>query len=867
MSTVWNRFVRFISTDDRELCGEPDSSVTDVGLALSKNEVVPVKVLDVASPLQDGGKFTSETATIKKLLSPLAAKEVGTIRCIGMNYRDHVAEMKGTIPTVPEVFTKPSTTLIGPSDPIILPKIAPDAVDLEVELAVVIGKDCKNVDAESAMDYVLGYTVANDLTCRDVQNGILQWGYCKGYDSFCPIGPVLVSSKTIVDPAKLQLGSIVRGKTLQSSSTSELIFKVPEIISYVSRGTTLPKGTLILTGTPAGIGHSHNPPLRVDSRQSLPPSNVGRLWNTRGAPTYHGNSYFGYQSAADMIEVESPQLPTGMNNIGVRSTYDGRRTYSYRSERGSYSHIWELLGYLPREKAVVDKLVTAFIEHLNQVYDGLHEETFMTRYEAFWNRKWSDDDRSVIDLRWLSLLFIVLAFGELLECPANASRDIRELSEEASLQFYWASRTAITLAMTFYGESTDAVRCGILITRYLVYLGRKTEAWLASSFSIRFAQAQGMHIDGESWGLPPKVLETRRRLWCSAHALDKYISLGLGRPSATSDKNSMEMKIRNVWIDDKAHDEAQVAMERPENDPTPSVFYIHQQKLSKILGLIQEECFLLTPLTTSYTSYAKVLNLDEILLAWAASLPEYFQVENPLTTMDNSRPYLYWQRLYLHFAFHFARVTLHKTYVLLDSIADRFEYSRDVCINSASADLKLKLSISNTTMADRLRAGATMHSLLSSGLVLGVLVVRDPLSARAALILEDLTAYCEKQNSDPWANEFALAEVRVIELCISSARRSRQESGIMEERTTSTHSQDVNFVEANPPHQNGLPGLYRSPIMTTNPAAPGPVTNTENDPVDNDTWLENWFGPTRSLPEPGDFQSWERLIGSLAPLQ
>ena len=154
-----------------------------------------------------------------------------------------------------------------------------------------------------------------------------------------------------------------------------------------------------------------------------------------------------------------------------------------------------------------------------------------------------------------------------------------------------------------------------------------------------------------------------------------------------------------------------------------------------------------------------------------------------------------------------------------------------------------------------------MHSLLSSGLVLGVLVVRDPLSARAALILEDLTAYYGKQNSDPWANEFALAEVRVIELCISSARRSRQESGIMEERTTSTRSQDVNPVEEmNPHHQNGLPGLYRSPMMTTNAAAPGPVANTENDPVDNDNWLENWFGPTRSPPEPGDFQSWEDLL-------
>jgi 2-keto-4-pentenoate hydratase/2-oxohepta-3-ene-1,7-dioic acid hydratase in catechol pathway len=148
------------------------------------------------------------------------------------------AEMKSVIPTVPEVFMKPSSALSGPSDPIVLPKSAPDAVDLEVELAVVIGKDCKNVDVDSAMDYVLGYTVANDLTCRDVQGKILQWGYCKSYDSFCPIGPVLVSSQTITDPSKLELGSTVRGTTLQSSNTSEMIFPVSEIVSYVSRVRT-----------------------------------------------------------------------------------------------------------------------------------------------------------------------------------------------------------------------------------------------------------------------------------------------------------------------------------------------------------------------------------------------------------------------------------------------------------------------------------------------------------------------------------------------------------------------------------------------------------------------------------------------------
>ncbi|KAK9426036.1 putative Transcription factor [Seiridium unicorne] len=281
MSPIWNRFIRFISTDGKELCGEPEKSDIDIGLALASNEIVTARVLDVKSALEDGGSFTGEIAAIKKLLSPLIAAEVGTIRCIGMNYKDHVAEMKGTIPKVPEVFMKPSTALIGPSDPIVLPAANPNAVDLEVELTVVIGKDCKNVDVDSAMDYVLGYTVANDLTCRDVQDGILQWGYCKSYDSFCPLGPVLVSAKALPDPSNLPLGSTVRGSTLQKGNTKDMIFTVPEIISYVSKGTTLPKGTVILTGTPAGIGHSHSPPLylKKDSELRVWISGIGTLTN------------------------------------------------------------------------------------------------------------------------------------------------------------------------------------------------------------------------------------------------------------------------------------------------------------------------------------------------------------------------------------------------------------------------------------------------------------------------------------------------------------------------------------------------------------------------------------------------------------
>ncbi|KAM0815400.1 putative Transcription factor domain-containing protein [Seiridium cardinale] len=559
------------------------------------------------------------------------------------------------------------------------------------------------------------------------------------------------------------------------------------------------------------------------------------------------------------MHVESPQLPVGMNGIRARRHRQSSHAKAYRSEKGVYAHVWELVGYLPRQKPVVDNLLNQFLIELNPIYDSLHEETFLVKYEAFWNRKWSDDDSTAIDLRWLALLFIVIAFGELLDSPSNASPEAQADCEETSLRFYWASRTAMTMAMTFSGESPDAIRAGILQTRYLVYLGRKTESWLTCGFSVRFAQAQGMHIDGETWRLPPKVLETRRRLWCAAYALDRFVSLALGRPAATNDRTCMEMRIRNIWIDDKPDEEASVAVEQPEEDPTPSVYYLYQQKLATIVGRIHDECFGLAPLTASYSTYEKVLDLDRLLVDWAALLPTYFRLEDSDKSLDHVRPFLYWQRMYLHSAFHFARVTLHRTYVLLESITDRFQYSRDACISSACADLKLKLSFHNLTMADRLRAGAAMHNLFSSALVLGIIAVRDPFSLRTSGILQDLTAYCEKQNLDSWANEFVLAEVRVVELCIASARKSRQDAGLSERRPrpisrATGDTQQVNGAERLVPAESETGESYDM-LQGSMTAAPAQEIT--------DDWLENWFGPSRNFPEPGDYQLWENLVGTL----
>ncbi|KAF4464266.1 hypothetical protein FALBO_8899, partial [Fusarium albosuccineum] len=547
-------------------------------------------------------------------------------------------------------------------------------------------------------------------------------------------------------------------------------------------------------------------------------SRIGHLLNSRGAPSYHGTSYFGHQSAASLISMESPELPIGMPCIHSSSARPNPRFH--RDEKGPYSHIWELLGYLPRRKALVDHHVESFFTELNPVYDAVHRETFQTNYDAFWKRKWGDDDLTAVDLRWLAVLFMMLAFAELLDCSPEASPEAQRSCEETSVQFFWSSRKAIVLAPTLSGESPDLVRAGVLVSRYLMYWGRKTESWLTSSFAIRMAQAQGMHVDGESWGLPPKVLETRRRSWCTLYSMDRSISLATGRPYTINSKHCMEMKIRNVWIDDESPEDAGAALEKPVEDPTPSIYYKFSQTLATLLGDIHDDCFGLV-----------------LLLDWAADLPPYFRLENADTSLDSERPFLKWQRMYLHSSYHFARITLHRTYVLLESITDRFQYSRTACVSSATADLRLKLSLRNLSMTDRLLAGAAMHNLFNSALVLGIIAVKDPHSPRTGAILEDLAAYCEKMRADTWVNEFVMAEVKVIELCIHTARKTRREGS---ERPQPAQISDSH----NAPWQGGDVS-YTAGLDVQAPY---------------ESWLDSWFGPTRTFPEPLDYQLWEDLV-------
>lgn len=263
------------------LLGEPVDSSVDVGLALRKGEEVKVKVYSGKSVL-DPGSPTDKVETVDRVLSPLAEEEIGgSIRCIGLNYRQHAEEMSIPLPDVPTVFlyvlpsiprakprtneklpSKPSQALADPwPAPTPIPKhtLASNSADYESELAVIISKTCKNVTEAEAMDHVLGYTAANDISSRSSQFAQSQWCYSKGFDKSCPLGPVLVSTSLVPDVAALKMRGLKNGRVLQDCGLDDMIFSIPQLVSFLSQGTTLPAGTVIITGTPAGIGAGRTP--------------------------------------------------------------------------------------------------------------------------------------------------------------------------------------------------------------------------------------------------------------------------------------------------------------------------------------------------------------------------------------------------------------------------------------------------------------------------------------------------------------------------------------------------------------------------------------------------------------------------------
>ena len=203
----------------------------------------------------------------------------GKIVCVGLNYKDHAEEQGAELPAAPLLFAKFTTALIGPGDSIVIPSIVTKC-DYEAELGVVIGTSVRNVSKENALEAVAGYVVANDVSARDLQFADGQWTRGKSPDTFCPVGP-LVPAAEIADPHALGIRAILNGETVQDSTTANLIFGIDEVVSYVSRTSTLEQGDLILTGTPAGVGVFRNPPrlLQPGDEITIEIDGVGSITN------------------------------------------------------------------------------------------------------------------------------------------------------------------------------------------------------------------------------------------------------------------------------------------------------------------------------------------------------------------------------------------------------------------------------------------------------------------------------------------------------------------------------------------------------------------------------------------------------------
>src|SRR4051794_39902629 len=207
--------------------------------------------------LPEASADTAYSLGTVKLLAPIPKPR--KLICVGLNYRDHATETGSEIPEVPTIFNKFATAVIAPGENIILPRVS-KTPDYEAEFAFIVGRGGRHISAESWKDHVFGYTIVNDVSARDYQRATTQWLMGKTFDTFAPMGPWIVTADSIPDPHNLDIRLEINGETLQDSNTRELIFKIPDLIAFLSSVFTLEPGDIVSTGTPSGVGVARNPP-------------------------------------------------------------------------------------------------------------------------------------------------------------------------------------------------------------------------------------------------------------------------------------------------------------------------------------------------------------------------------------------------------------------------------------------------------------------------------------------------------------------------------------------------------------------------------------------------------------------------------
>jgi len=259
------KYIAFVSKDNKQRTGILNSDGT---IELVEGNIIGESKLTGAR---------CDVDDIKQYLVPVG---IPNIIALGLNYADHANESQMELPSVPLIFLKATTSLTAHKTNIVLPKEAPSEVDYEAELGVIIGKKARNISCEQVPEYVFGYTCANDVSARDCQFRIdKQWARGKSFDTFAPVGPVI---ETELDPSALRIRLFLNDQCMQNASTKDMIFSIAETVSFLSRNMTLLPGTLIMTGTPSGIGFARKPPifLKPGDKVTVEIEGVGSLENT-----------------------------------------------------------------------------------------------------------------------------------------------------------------------------------------------------------------------------------------------------------------------------------------------------------------------------------------------------------------------------------------------------------------------------------------------------------------------------------------------------------------------------------------------------------------------------------------------------------
>ena len=267
------KLVTFTKLDGRDAVGElRDDELYSLGTNLSMKEIAAEGTLPDREESFKVMKYNGITM-------PLMPNK---ILAVGRNYAEHAAELNNALPEKPLIFAKYPTSVIGTGQAIQWKEAVTQQVDWEGELCVVIGKKAHFVSEEDAYDHIFGYTIANDVSARDLQDSDKQWTRAKGHDTFCPLGPAIVTADEIANPHNLRIVTKVNGETVQDGNTADMIFKIPFLVSYLSQTFTLEPGDLILTGTPSGVGKGMNPPrfLNDGDEVSVTIEGIGTLTNT-----------------------------------------------------------------------------------------------------------------------------------------------------------------------------------------------------------------------------------------------------------------------------------------------------------------------------------------------------------------------------------------------------------------------------------------------------------------------------------------------------------------------------------------------------------------------------------------------------------